>query len=109
MNDINNIVFGIRESDLGTARRTVETALAIEMVLHDSLYRGGDYYRSTRTHRGATETFVLQRNFDILDEEVAEPEYAQFALLLYCAAAPDRVEALAMALKGTAELLSVAP
>lgn len=74
--------------DLEPSRQTVEAALSIELRPHESLYRGGDYYRYG-------ETFILQRNRE-LGDELAEPDFSDVSTLLYVdkAERPEQVKAL---------------
>jgi len=72
--------YGSRDMNLDSIRRAIETALGVEFHLHDSLYRGGDYYRCEDT---PPERFILQRNHDLLDDEPAERDYSEYPVILY--------------------------
>ena len=65
--------------DLESARSLVQDALDIELSSHDSLYRGGEYFFLKHPDF----EIILQRNYDLLDGELAEPEYPDTRTLLY--------------------------
>jgi hypothetical protein len=66
-------------------RIEVEKALSIRFELHDSMYKGGDYYRAGSP--GDNESIVIQRNkFELFDEEeTAEPLYASYPVIMQIA------------------------
>ena len=66
---------------LESALREAEAALGVSFEAHESSHRGGDYYR-------CSESFVLQRNTE-LDNELAEPEFASAATILYVSQVSD--------------------
>ena len=72
-------LFGAPLLELDAARSAVERALGTPMELHESAYRGGDYFRLEKT--GVK--LVLQTNFMEDDGEVAEAEYPDADVLLY--------------------------
>jgi len=73
-------LYGFRIEDLETVRATVENALSIKFIAHESSYRGGDYYRFGKI---GEEEFTLQRNFNPIDKEWIEEEFQGFPILLY--------------------------
>jgi len=73
------------------------------MVLHDSGYHCGEYYRSGDV---GGEHFILQRNYDEAECEWTEPSHSRFALLFY-ANETDRASEITVALAPIAEVLSV--
>lgn len=75
-----NQLYGLHVRDLEMARIMVEERLGVELVPHESLYFGGEYYRT-----GATEGehYILRKNLDMLDNEPAEPEFPDVGILLY--------------------------
>ena len=73
-------VYGFQSDNINELAQRLSGILNIEFSLHDSLYRGGAYYRSAIPGK---EEFVLQRNKDLVDNELAEPEFPQFPILLY--------------------------
>jgi hypothetical protein len=77
-------VFGFSGASLEDARKAVEYTLDIMLIEHESLYRGGEYFRTASTYRGMRdEEFILQRNRDIVDGEPNEPEHADLPYVLY--------------------------
>jgi hypothetical protein len=72
-------LYGFRQPELESARSLVELALGVKLSPHDSLYRGGNYYLLKEV--GAE--LILQRNYDLLDKDLAEPEYPDTRVLLY--------------------------
>lgn len=81
-----NDLYGFEGEDIDVARHLVEGGLEIELDAHESLYRGGDYYRQELGNGELT----LQANKDLLwqdsdpfEEQWAEPEFAAYAVLLY--------------------------
>lgn len=96
------LLFGIDGTDLRAARSSVERALGIQLVLHESEYRCGDYYRCGDV---GSEHFILQRNFDQAEGEWTKPRCKEFGLLLY-ANKTDRGEAVCAALSAFAKLVS---
>src|SRR4051812_25426941 len=67
-------------NDLLAARRALEQALALSFVAHESSYHGGDYYRCGAV---GSEHFILKRNHDERENEWAESQLQEYALLLY--------------------------
>jgi len=74
-----SVLYGFAELNLSTAKEIVENALGILLEPHESGYRGGAYYRWTEN---GTE-IILQRNFDCLDNDLAEPEFPTATILMY--------------------------
>ncbi len=74
------LLFGFREGSLAELAAAVGSAAGIHFALHDSLYRGGDYYR----HESDGEQVFLQNNVDALAEgRPVEEEFPDFPFLLY--------------------------
>ena len=96
------LLFGIEGDDLHGARSRLERALGVTMDLHESGYRCGEYYR-----RGdvGSEHFLLQRNYDRVEQEWTEPDCKEYGLLFY-ANETDRAEGICSALAGIARLIS---
>lgn len=72
------------------------------MSLHESGYRGGEYYRLGDV---GGEHFILQKNFDEVDGEWTEPTWRECRLLFY-ANETERAGFIRAALVGVAGLLS---
>lgn len=72
-------LFGAAAQELDAARAAVENALGAVMEMHESEYRGGDYFLLEK--EGAK--LVLQTNFTEDDGEVTEAEYPDAGVLLY--------------------------
>jgi hypothetical protein len=71
-------LYGFQLDDLEYAREAIESALKLEMVLHDSLYIG-EYYLG---QMGEAE-IQIRRNLDPLDGELSEREFPNMRILLY--------------------------
>jgi hypothetical protein len=74
-------LYGTRTLAVEELSAAVEDALALNLERHESGYLGGDYFVAGDL-RG--EHFVVQRNHvdDGDEEEVAEPEFANYPTLL---------------------------
>jgi hypothetical protein len=75
-------LYGSKSLSIAQLRAAVEAALAAPFVLHDSSYRGGDYFFAGDL-RG--ETLVVQRNRIAgsgEDIEFAKPAFADYAVIL---------------------------
>jgi hypothetical protein len=64
---------------LASARRLLEETLGVAMELHDSSWRGGDYFLGFRDRN---ETYTLQRN-RLNASEPAEEEHPDVDVILY--------------------------
>lgn len=73
-------LFGFKDSDIEVIRSALEESLKNKFSLHDSLYLGGEYYRYKNEEK---EIFILRRNIDLLDNELAEHAHPEFNILLY--------------------------
>lgn len=96
------LLFGIEGDELHAARVRLERALGIKMDLHESGYRCGEYYRLGDV---GGEHFILQKNFDDVEEEWTEPACRECGLIFY-ANETDRAEFLCLALAEVARLIS---
>lgn len=83
-------VYGFTGLELEQAKTLMEQALDVRLSLHESLYRGGAYYRLVDEDEVE---LVIQRNYDCLDEELTESEFPEITVLLYLDGA-GRAEAL---------------
>jgi hypothetical protein len=72
------VLFGVQAQNLNDACGLLENELGIKMAGHHSLHWGGDYYR----YDTPTALLILQSNLDIEDDEPAEPEYSNYAVIL---------------------------
>jgi hypothetical protein len=70
--------YGLRSLSLELAAEQVSKLLSIAFRPHSSSYRGGDYFRA-EVPEGAV---YLQRNFDVLDDEVFESSWPSDQFLL---------------------------
>ncbi|MDX2247314.1 MAG: hypothetical protein SF052_11080 [Bacteroidia bacterium] len=73
-------LFGFKESDLEKVKSEIETQLEILFTSHESMYKGGIYYRLGDI---LSENFELQKNIDLLDGEPLEDEFKDFPILLF--------------------------
>ena len=72
-------LYGIAAQTLDQARSTVERGLRISMSRHESSWCG-DYFRAGMS---GGEHFILQPNYDAVEDEWAEPKYKAAQFLLY--------------------------
>jgi hypothetical protein len=72
--------YGIVAPSLEDARRQVESRIGVPLVLHNSGYLGGDYYRWGKTGQ---ENFILQSNFNDAEQEWTVPAFQHCAFVLY--------------------------
>jgi hypothetical protein len=77
-------LYGAMNFSMNELRGEVEKVVGIKFDLHDSAYRGGEYFRA-----GALggEEFVIQLNhFEFEGEpEIAEPQYSDYPVILQVA------------------------
>jgi hypothetical protein len=71
-------VYAVEAESIGAARATVETALRIDLALHDSAYLG-EYFRATESDG---EELELQANHHIAEDAWLEPEHLDAPYLL---------------------------
>jgi len=71
------LLYGFAEGSFEELAHEIERAFNIQFVLHESAWRGGDYYR----YQTDSEQIILQMNRD--DGEIAETAFAAFPVLLY--------------------------
>jgi hypothetical protein len=86
-------LYGIIVDDLETAKAVTERALHVSMQLHESGYRGGDYYHLVQSDK---EEFILQRNLHPVEQEWIEPDFTDAPFLLYIdnTNRPDEISSL---------------
>ena len=73
-------LYGFRSDNIYFIKSSLENFLGFRFVTHDSLYQGGTYFRYSPSD---TESFILRRNIDLIDNEPAESDFAEFPVLLY--------------------------
>lgn len=95
------LLFGLRSNDLHAARRIIEGALGVQMVLHESDYLG-EYYCFGDV---GAEHFILQKNYDDVEGEWTEPNFSNYDFLLYVNET-DRGADIGAALAPVAEMLT---
>jgi hypothetical protein len=83
-------LYGFESRELDEIATRLSETLSITWGLHESSYRGGDYYGFGSPGH---EEFILQRNLE-LDDELMEPEFSKYPILLYVART-ERSEELA--------------
>jgi hypothetical protein len=74
-----NDLYGFPESALETVRASVEQALGIALVKHNTIYRGEHYVCG----ECGAETFLLQANWEAIDGELMEDQFPDMGVLLY--------------------------
>lgn len=70
--------FGINSTDLSSAAAEIGDALGVAFRLHESAYRGGDYFRA----KVANGVIFLQSNRDLHDGEPFESNWPIDSLIL---------------------------
>jgi hypothetical protein len=75
-------LYGTRNLSTSELRQKAEKILGVKFNLHDSAYRGGEYFRAGEL--GGGEEFVIQlNNFKFAGEsETAEPDYPEYPVIL---------------------------
>lgn len=73
-------VYGFAHNDLEQVRSDVERALGVQLAPHDSMYRGGLYYRQGNS---GAENLILQYNYNPEEGEYTEEQYPEYPILLY--------------------------
>jgi len=73
-------LYGYKYDDIISARNLIEKIIGIRLEEHESSYRCGLYFRYGDI---GTEHFILQRNFDPLENEWTDSEHQSYPLLLY--------------------------
>lgn len=71
--------------EMEEARPVVENALHVALVAHESSYHCGEYYRHAD---GGQESLILQKNFDVTDNEWTEAEHKAYPTVLYVSESP---------------------
>jgi hypothetical protein len=71
-------VYGFRVSDQDLIAETVANLLDIQWTLAENMYKG-NYYRYGNF---SDENFSIYRNYDLQSNEIDEPKYAEFPILL---------------------------
>lgn len=77
MRKVANLVFGFRDLNLEASRSLVERQLGICFRLHNSIYRGGDYYRA----EVGDELFFICLNCNV-DGTLEYPDNSEFDVFL---------------------------
>lgn len=105
MSELQEDTFGWRHITLEVVARQVSAALGVPLELHDSSFRGGDYYRWDGTHG---EELILQSNVLDADGIPDVEEFPDHSVLLYATELPTEwLEQLA-AVPGAESLPSAA-
>lgn len=76
----NYFLYGFVSTDINNVASALAHLPGTKFIVHESSYRGGVYYRSGTAGK---EEFILQSNFNPLENEYAEPEFQNYATLLY--------------------------
>ena len=94
-------LYGTRTLAIDELRAAVENALSVHLEGHESGYLGGDYFLAGDL-RG--EHVLIQRNHvdEGDEEEVAEPQFADYPVLLQVNATPrgDELKCRLLAIEG---------
>ncbi|MCY2927107.1 MAG: hypothetical protein NT031_17075 [Planctomycetota bacterium] len=73
-------LYGFANSTMADVKVAVERIANTDLVMHDSSYRGGEYYRA----KNGQEEIIVQQN-RLEDEEWAEEDFKEYPLILYIA------------------------
>jgi hypothetical protein len=82
------MVYGSLSSDLAQVTEALARVLGVEFTLHNSMYRGGDYYRYESEGGGVVR---VERNHDLIDDEPAASQWPEISVLIYLDAFPQDV------------------
>ena len=88
-------LFGYLSDDIGEAKYYLENALSCKFDARESTYYGNYYQYGEKSG----EHFILRENIDPFDDEVAEPDFPSYKILLYLndVESPDAVVAKVVA------------
>jgi hypothetical protein len=78
--------FGFREKDIAQVKTRLESLLGIEFTERESSYYCGRYFRFESSTTGQ---FILQENFDSVENEWVEESHQDLPLLLNVSEAPE--------------------
>ena len=73
-------LYGFVQDDLEQVRTELEATLGINFAPHDSMYRGGLYYRYDQSR---SESLELQNNYNPEEEAHTEEQFSEYPVLLY--------------------------
>ncbi|WP_444900369.1 hypothetical protein ACJJIX_00050 [Microbulbifer sp. VAAC004] len=73
-------LYGIDCNGLDNAKALIQNLLGVTLLAHESGFRCGEYYR---LHDVGQEHFILQKNYDDIDEEWIEEEFLRSPLIFY--------------------------
>ena len=81
-------IYGLKNSDLKMVLITVEIVLGSKFEIRESIYYGGEYYRVYggeyyRVGEASQENFILQQNFNIIEQEWNQEEFLDMVTVLY--------------------------
>ena len=91
-------LLGSKSMALRDTAALLEQVLGKQFVLHDSDYRGGEYFRLE--YQGVT--LMLQRNFEDEEGALSEPSHQDVRLLLYLDGEVKSVDVMSLAIVGSA-------
>ncbi len=74
-------IYGLETEDYKSALSAIEQVINAKFEARESYYRGGTYYRCG--HDPEKENFVIQRNFNPIEQEWNEEDFKQMKILLY--------------------------
>jgi len=69
----------IEAIDLEDARERLEAVLSIRLVLHESMFWGGDYYLAKSDSFGE---ITIRRNYNSYTKELSEPNYPDCQIIV---------------------------
>jgi len=90
-------LYGWRAMPLPQACALIARALGVEFELHESGYRGGDYYRSARHERPEV---IVQPNFEDDEGYLSEGRFADYETLVYINGSNDEVATTLASIEG---------
>lgn len=73
-------IYGQESSDFKMLLIAIERALSIQFEVHQSYYRGGEYYKFVGDDG---ENFILQKNFNPIEAEWTERDFEEMGVILY--------------------------
>ena len=81
-------LFGSRKLQLLEVAGLIRSATGIELELHESGYRGGDYYRSLGFKGGE---IIVQINFEDNEGYLTETDFEDYQTLVYVNGGSDEI------------------
>jgi hypothetical protein len=77
-------LYGSKNLTMNELRNAVEDALSLRFDVHESSYKGGEYFRAVL--RDGEELIIQLNGFQLSDEtEITEPAYSEYGVIFWVA------------------------